>query len=74
VISAARLKTVLAMLARTFAVMARGLGIIVWIQTLAVAFTPQVLLVEEQELNPLNLMEQVYLQLLNQCIDWVSSR
>jgi len=44
------------MLARTFAVMARGLGIIVWIQTLAVAFTPQVLLVEEQELNPLNLM------------------
>jgi hypothetical protein len=73
-VSAARLKTVLPMLARTYAVMVRGLGISVWSQTFPVAFTPQVLLVEEQELNPLNLMEQVYLRLLNQCIDWVSSR
>jgi hypothetical protein len=47
------------MFARTYArrVMARGLDINVRSQTFVVAFTQQVLLLDEQELNPLNLIE-----------------
>jgi hypothetical protein len=41
--------------------MARGLGLNVWSQPNAVAFTTQVLLLDEEELNPLNLMKQGYL-------------